>query len=152
MSEFNKKGKVNQELATLLILIIIILVIIIVCSLTSYNKIINESNPQNVKLVYNNILSQIRYDTRYALSAVIATDSLILLDKNSQQICKYELKDSNLLRTDKNNKISTLFKNAESVSFTSNKDLSNLLTIRIYPSNKSEIPFFTSFALRGTEQ
>ena len=152
MSEFNKKGKVNQELATLLTLIIVILVIIIICSFATYNKIIDESNPQNVKLVYNNIFSKMKYDTRYAVSAIVATDSLILLDKNLQQICKYELKDNNIVRTDKNNKISTLFEKVESVSFTSGKDLSNLITIRIYPSNKYEIPFFTSFALRGTEQ
>ena len=153
MSNSDKETtKIENETFYLFLLIIVLLVAVISCSISCYNTFISEPDPKNTILAYNNIINKFRYDTRFAVSAVIATDSLSLLDNNSNQICKYELKDNNILRTDKNNNISTIFKKVESISFTLSKNLPNLVTVRIYPADKQEIPFFTSFALRGLEK
>ena len=69
--------------------------------------------------------------------------------ENADRISKYEIKDNNLVRLDKNNQSLVLLEGVESASFTTKKTLPNLLTVRIFPADKKEIPFFTSFALRG---
>lgn len=144
-----KRGKVNSELILLLALIIILFVAITSYSMSSYKKFMVEPSKKNTKVIYNNIITHFKNDTYLAGSAVTASDSLTLFDKTSKNLCKYELKDKNFLRTDNNNKTVTLLENVESVSFSFGKDLPNLIIIRIYPSDKYEIPFFTSFALRG---
>ena len=98
---------------------------------------------------YNNFLTSFRQDTHQAVVAITASDSVVLLDKNADKICKYELKDNNLVRFDKNDNMSTVFKSIESLRFSISEKQPNLLTVRVFPSDKKEIPFFTSFALRG---
>ena len=143
-----KRGKVDSELILLLALIIVLFVAIIGYSMSCYKKFMVEPGKKNTKVIYNNIITHFKNDTYLAYSAATASNSLTLFDKTSKSLCKYELKDKNFLRID-NNKTVTLLENVESVSFSFGKDLPNLITVRVYPSDKYEIPFFTSFALRG---
>lgn len=146
-----RKNTFSFEKLFLFLIIIGMLVSVIKCSITCYNNYASEPDLKNTMFAYNNIISKLRYDCRYAYYAKTATNSLILYDKNTNLLCQYELKDGNLSRLDKNNNTSIIFKNIESLSFYTGKDLPNLLTVRIYPADRQEIPFFTSFALRGSE-
>ncbi len=145
------KNKFSYEKLFLLIIILVMLVLVVKCSITCYNNYASEPDLKNTIFAYNNIISKLRFDCRYANSAKVASNSLVLYDKNSKILCQYELKEGNLSRLDKNNNASTIFKNIESLSFYTGKDLPNLVTVRIYPADRKEIPFFTSFALRGLE-
>ena len=145
----NKNNKVEFDGLLVFAFVIIGLVIVISCGFFCYNNFLVESNQKNVIASYNNIVTSFRQDTHQAVVAITASDSVVLLDKNADKICKYELKDNNLVRFDKNDNMSTVFKSIESLCFSTNEKQPNLLTVRVFPADKKEIPFFTSFALRG---
>lgn len=145
----NKKGEINFEWLMGFSFILIILVLIISCGAFYYNNFYSETNQKNIISSYNYILTKLRQDSHQAVVAITASDSMTLLDKNADQLCKYELNNNNLIRYDKSNNSVVIFENIESLSFTVNDEQPNLLTVRIYPSEKNELPFFTSFALRG---
>jgi energy-coupling factor transporter transmembrane protein EcfT len=129
--------------------LLIILILIISCGVFYYNNFYSESNQKNIISSYNYILTRFRQDSHQAVVAITATDSVTLLDKNADQLCKYELKNNTLQRYDKKNNVAVIFDNIESLGFTVSDNQPNLLTVRIYPADKKELPFFTSFALRG---
>ena len=145
----NKKGDIKFEWLMGLPFILIILILVFSCGAFYYNNFYSETNQKNIISSYNYILTRFRLDSHQAVVAITASDSLTLLDKNADQLCKYELKNNNLLRYDKSNNASVIFEKIESLSFTVTENQPNLLTVRIYPADKKELPFFTSFALRG---
>ncbi|MBR4571560.1 MAG: hypothetical protein IKO19_12955 [Candidatus Riflebacteria bacterium] len=144
-----KNGDIKFEWLMGLPFILIILLPVFACGSFYYNNFYSEINQKNIISSYNYILTRFRQDSHQAVVAITASDSLTLLDKNADQLCKYELNNNNLLRYDKSNKASVIFENIESLSFIVSEDQPNLLTVRIYPADKKELPFFTSFALRG---
>lgn len=146
---FNKKGKIDQDITLAFSFISIILILSVVTSRYCYSNYVIKPTQKSIIAQYNNIINQFRKDSYIASKVEIATGTLSFLDSASNIFSKYELNGKNLLRYDKSNKLSTIFENVESLSFTTNKDTPNLVTVRIYPINKNEIPFFTSFALRG---
>ena len=148
-NSFNEKDNIKFEWLTAIPFILVFIVLLISCGLFYYNNFCSETNNKNIIASYNYMVTNFRQDSHQAVAAITASDSVILLDKNADQLCKYELKDNNLFRYDKNNKETTIFEKIESLSFTVSDNQPNLLTIRIYPADKNELPFFTSFALRG---
>ena len=149
INSYCKKGDIKFEWLIGFPFVLIIIILIISCGAFYYNNFCSETNQKNIISSYNFMLTKFRQDSHQAVAAITATDSLILLDKNADQLCKYELKNNTLLRFDKKNKSDVIFDNIESLCFTVSDDQQNLLTVRIYPSDKKELPFFTSFALRG---
>lgn len=150
MAEVSKK-KTDSSFESILITSFVLVVILVITAsgMFFYNRTDSNSEKQNITIVYNNILTKIRLDSHQATVVIVASDSAELLDKNADRISKYEVKDNKLVRLDKNNQSLVLLKGIESASFTTRQDLPNLLTVRIFPADKKEIPFFTSFALRG---
>ena len=147
---FNNKGEINLEWLLGISFILIILVIVVSTGFFYYNHFTLESNQKNMISSYNYIVTTFRQDAHQAVAAVTASNSLILFDKNADQLCKYELNNNNnLVRFDKNNKPATIFEGIESLCFTIPENQQNLLTVRFFPADKKEMPFFTSFALRG---
>jgi hypothetical protein len=57
--------------------------------------------------------------------------------------------NGNLYRTEANGKGTILISNLEQASFKQHPELDRLLQVTLLPSDSSQIPFFTSFALRG---
>ena len=145
------KKKTDSSFENLLILTfaLVIILVLVATGLFFYNRTDSVSEKQNITSIYNNILTKMRLDSHQATVVIINPDSAELLDKNADRISKYEIDNNNLFRLDKNNKSEILLEGVESASFTTHKKLPNLLTVRIFPANKKEIPFFTSFALRG---
>ncbi len=114
----------------------------------------NVRNPVNgtsfdITQSYNLILTSLREDAQIAAMAELASGSVSLLDSNSDLISRYALAEGNLLRFDKAGNSLTLLKEVESASFSIDENLSNLLTVKIMPADRMDMPFFTSFALRG---
>ncbi len=146
----NNKGLIDIETKLSSLLIIIVFIAVLSVTFVCYKNIKSEEpNQKNIISIYNNIVNAIRLDARRAVKAITEKDAFTLFDKNSVTICRYELKDGNLVRYDKDNKLSIMMEKIESLSFTTQENLPNLLTVRIFSADKNEIPFFTSFALRG---
>jgi hypothetical protein len=98
---------------------------------------------------YNLILTNMREDSQIAAVAEPASDSVTLLDCNSDLVSRYALTGGQLQRFDNQGTSLVLLEKVESASFTTDENLKNLLTVKILPSDPMDIPFFTSFALRG---
>lgn len=145
----NKKGKIDSDALLVSFYVFFILVISIVVSIHCYNNYIIKSSQKSIIAVYNNIIIQFRKDSYLASKVEIASGTLTFFDNSLNILSKYELDGNRIVRLDKTNKKTTIFEDIESYSFNTNKDLPNLVTVRIYPADKKEIPFFTSFALRG---
>ena len=149
-SFLTKKALIEIETLLSSVLVIVILLVTVSASIICYNNYTSDKpNQKNIISVYNNIVNNIRLDARRAVSVITTKESFSFFDKDSKEICKYELKDGNLVRYGNDNNISMLLEKVESLSFTTQENLPNLLTVRIFPEDKNEIPFFTSFALRG---
>lgn len=97
---------------------------------------------------YNLILETIRNDARYADSMRMLSDGVELLEKE-QLLAAYRFAAGNLYRTDKEGRGSILMNRLEKATFKIHPQLHNLLMVTLLPSDKMQIPFFTSFALRG---
>ena len=145
----NKKGKIDSDALLVSFYVFFILVISIVVSIHCYNNYIIKPSQKSIIAVYNNIIIQFRKDSYLASKVEIASGTLTFFDNSLNILSKYELDGNRIVRLDKTNKKTTIFEDIESYSFNTNKDLPNLVTVRIYPADKKEIPFFTSFALRG---
>ena len=98
---------------------------------------------------YNLILTTLREDSQIAATAETASDSVALYNCQNDLISRYLFADRNLVRVDNQGNSHKLLDNIESVRFSTDENLNNLLTVNIMPANRMDIPFFTSFALRG---
>lgn len=143
------RGELSFEgILSMAFLSVIIATIIAVLQFYEARKPGNSDN-FDITQSYNTILTSLREDSQTAAIAEISSDSVNLLDSQSDQICRYAVIDNNLCRLDKSGKGEILLKQVESASFKTSDGLDNLLTVKILPADKMEIPFFTSFALRG---
>ncbi len=145
----SKKGEISFE-GILIMAFALVLVVAVAATVVFYQNHASGSINDGISTTYNKILTSIRLDTHHAVIAAVASGSVTLLDKNADQISKYEIKDNNFVRFDsKNENMTVLFEKVEAVGFSFDEKLPNLLTVRIFPADKQLIPFFTSFALRG---
>lgn len=144
-----KKTGAGFENLLIVTFALVIILVLAVTGLFFYNRTDSVTEKQSITSIYNNILTKIRLDSHQATVVIVNSGSAEFLDKNADKISKYEINNNNLIRFDKNNKSEILLEGVESASFTTHKKLPNLLTVRIFPADKKEIPFFTSFALRG---
>lgn len=102
----------------------------------------------NVVTSYNLILENFRTDAKFADSLKMLDDGVELIEKQ-QLLATYRFMNGNLYRTDGQGKGSILMNKLEKATFRTSPELPNLLTVILLPSDKMQIPFFTSFALRG---
>lgn len=146
----NKRGEINFDILITTAFIVSLVVIALTSGIFYYNSCCVERRIKDyVPFSYNNVLTRVRLDSHQAVAALTASSSVVFLDKNSDQICKYELKDNKLLRFDRENTETVFLEGVEEVKFFVKEDLPNLFTLCIFPNDKNKIPFFTSFALRG---
>jgi hypothetical protein len=127
------------------------LVLATVIAVMQFYNTRNPADPENHDITrnYNTILTCMREDSQITAFAETASDSVALFDSQSELVSKYILNARSLQRFDKNGKGEILLKEVEAVSFKTAEDLQNLLTVKILPADRMDIPFFTSFALRG---
>jgi hypothetical protein len=68
---------------------------------------------------------------------------------NNSMIAVYRMVNDSLYRFDKDGREQLLIQHLEKSSFRLHPKLDNLLLITLMPTDRMQIPFFTSFALRG---
>ena len=143
----NKKAFLSIE--TILWVAFAILILMTLYSVQTFysNKSLSETAKQDIVISYTNLLIELKRDSLTAAYAEISANTLKLFGNQTNLICSYSLKDSILYRI--SSSTSSLLYNVASATFSTNEDIPNLLTVCIFPKNESDIPFITSFALRG---
>lgn len=97
---------------------------------------------------YNLILENFRTDAKFADAMKMLPDGVELYEKQ-KLLASYRFMNGNLYRTDGEGKGSILMNKLEKATFRVHPELNKLLTVTLLPGDKMQIPFFTSFALRG---
>lgn len=98
---------------------------------------------------YNHVLETLRIDSRFASNLSLTQDGVDLMS-GENIFTSYRFMNGNLYRTDATGKGSILMSKLEKASFRVHPNLNNLLMVTLLPEDKMQIPFFTSFAMRGS--
>lgn len=104
----------------------------------------------DITFSYNRLLKNMRHDTSIASVFECASESVKLFDSQGRLIAFYRTMNGGLFRFDISDKGELMINHVESASFRPHTELQNLLITTILPADKMQIPFFTSFALRGS--
>jgi hypothetical protein len=107
-----------------------------------------RTDVSDVVTSYNLVLESIRADARFADSMKLTDNGVELIEKG-KLLAGYHFISGNLYRTDIENKGNILMGRLEKAVFMAHPQLSKLLMVKLLPEDKMQIPFFTSFALRG---
>lgn len=143
-----KKGELSFES----ILGIAFLAIFITTLMAIYQFYLSQNsqrlNSKDVTVSYNLIMENFRTDTKFANSIKLLSNGVEFYSAQ-KLISTYRFMNGNLYRTDAEGKGSILMSSLEKVSFRIHPKLKKLLTVTLLPIDNMQIPFFTSFALRG---
>jgi hypothetical protein len=104
---------------------------------------------QDITFGYNLVLQHMRHDTRIGSRYEIASDGVAIINENDQPVAIYRLIDKSLYRFDASEKGQLIINHLEKASFRLHNELNNLLLVTLLPIDRMQLPFFTSFALRG---
>lgn len=104
----------------------------------------------DITVSYNSLLKNMRHDTSIASTFECASDSVKLFDSQGQLIAFYKTMNKGLFRFDIAGKGELMINHVENTSFRPHPELKNLIIATVLPVDKMQIPFFTSFALRGS--
>ena len=148
MSINKRRGELSFEAIFALALFAIVLT----TSMAVYRFHNSQNSPtpdsENIIGIYDMILTSIRTDTKIA-DELTTTKNGFDLFQNNQLISSYNFMNGSLYRTEEDGKGTILISNLEKASFKQHPELNRLLMVTLLPSDSSQIPFFTSFALRG---
>ncbi|MBU1108777.1 MAG: hypothetical protein KKB51_19025 [Candidatus Riflebacteria bacterium] len=110
---------------------------------------IEQRVDQDITLGYNLVLLHMRQDARIGQRYEIIPDGVKVIGADEKPIATYQLIDKSMYRSDENEKSQLLVSNLEKASFRLHQELNNLLLVTLLPVDRMQLPFFTSFALRG---
>jgi len=99
---------------------------------------------------YNTLLKNLRHDTSISSTFECASDSMRLFDSQGQLVAFYKTMNRSLFRFNIDGKGELIINHVENTSFRPHPELKNLIIATVLPVDKMQIPFFTSFALRGS--
>lgn len=102
---------------------------------------------------YYSFLSQMRSHMRYATEFEVGHDYVMLksdTESTEKTLATYRLFDSKIVCFDPDDNGQTIISGIQKAVFNSHPRVNGLLMVSIFPEDKMFIPFFTSFALRGT--
>lgn len=105
-----------------------------------------RTDSTDVVTSYTRIFDNFSTDAKFAGSMKLLADGVELYEKE-KLLATYRFISGNLYRTNNEGKGTILMNRLEKVIFKSLQ--TNLLTVTILPEDKMQLPFFTSFALRG---
>jgi hypothetical protein len=148
MSIIKKRGELSFEAIFALALFAIVLTTLMAVYRFHYAQNSPTPDSENIISIYDMILTSIRNDTKIADKSAVNPKGCELYQQN-QLISSYSFMNGNLYRTEANGKGTILISNLEQASFKQHPELDRLLQVTLLPSDSSQIPFFTSFALRG---
>jgi hypothetical protein len=104
---------------------------------------------QDVTIGYNLVLQYLRQDTQVGSSFEMLNDGVAIKRADNTQVSAYRTIEGSLYRFDKNEQKKLLIGSLDKASFRQHPELNNLLLVTLLPTDRMQIPFFTSFALRG---
>ncbi len=143
-----KKGELSFEA----ILGLAFLAVFIATLISVYQFYLTQ-NPEridtsDVVTSYSLVLENLKNDVKFADSMKIITDGAELYE-NQKLLSAYRHINGNLYRTNAEGKGCILMNRLEKATFKAHPALGKLLMVTLLPEDKMQIPFFTSFALRG---
>ncbi|PKL50457.1 MAG: hypothetical protein CVV42_02885 [Candidatus Riflebacteria bacterium HGW-Riflebacteria-2] len=112
---------------------------------------IEQRVDQDITLGYNLVLINLRQDTRLGNRFEITENGFAIIGDNNKPIAVYRLLEKSLYRFDESEKGQLIINNLEKASFKLHPELKNLLLVTLLPVDHMQLPFFTSFALRGRQ-
>jgi hypothetical protein len=146
----NKKGAFKLESLLPITAALIIAVTLFACFRFYTVKLNPISDVLDINAKYTDIVLEMRADTLITAKAVVSENKVTLVNANKENISTYAITDGKLIRTDHSKKSEkVMIDKLKTGAFWTNVKLPNLLTVRLLPADTAEIPFFTSFALRG---
>lgn len=110
---------------------------------------IEQRVDQDITLGYNLVLQHIREDARIGFRYEIIPDGVAIVGASDKPVAQYRLIDKSLYRFDESEKGQLIVSNLEKANFRLHQELNNLLLVTLLPVDHMQLPFFTSFALRG---
>lgn len=145
-----KKGALKLESLLPITAALIIAVALFGCFRFYTLKLNPVSDVLDINSKYTDILLEMRADTLLTAKAIVGENNVTLLNAKKENIASYAITDGKLIRADHSKKSEKiLIDKLKNGAFWTNANLPNLLTVRLIPADPAEIPFFTSFALRG---
>ncbi len=145
-----RKGELSFESILVIAFVIILLTSIMAVFQFYQAKELDSSGKADIVKQYSKVLYLIRQDCRYAFGLETASDSFSLKIKPEKSIT-YKFVNKSFVRIDTNNRSEVILSNLEKASFKADPKIKNLLTTYLFPEDQMQIPFITSFALRGEE-
>ena len=106
-------------------------------------------DPNDITKAYTYLLETLRHDSRLASAYTIVDEDILLKDSHGNEIASYRLMNNSLVRFEQNQTGRTIIENINQVEFRTHPYQPNLLMVKVFPINTMDIPFFTSFAMRG---
>jgi hypothetical protein len=145
-----KRGELSFESILVIAFVIILLTSIMAVFQFYQARELDSTGKADIVKQYSKILYQIRQDCRYAYSLNVTPDRFILSLKPDQNIT-YKFENQAFIRVNSSNQSETILGDLEKAIFKENPKVKNLLTLYLFPKDQMQIPFITSFALRGDE-
>jgi hypothetical protein len=148
------KPQTSSELSFGSIYLIAATLMVLAVSMTLLNFHINhyysDHSDNDIAEAYTRILLEVRDDARMASAILTQSNSTSFLNLNGDILSTYSFVNGELIKTAPTlSKPKTLLQDIKSLDFWINAQLPNLASLKIIPNSTENIPFFTSFALRG---
>jgi len=112
---------------------------------------IEQRVDHDITVGYNLVLQNMRQDTRIGSRFEIVENGVAVIGSNDKPVAVYRLLDKSLYRFDDGEKGQLVISNLEKASFRLHPELKNLLLVTLLPIDRMQLPFFTSFAIRGRQ-
>ncbi len=110
---------------------------------------IEQRVDQDITIGYNLVLQNMRQDTRIGCRFEIVDNGVAVIGSSNKPVAVYRMLEKSLYRFDESEKGQMIISNLEKATFRLHPELSNLLMVTLLPVDRMQLPFFTSFALRG---
>jgi len=146
----NKKGELSFEGILGIAFFTLLVAALIAVLQFHYSRQLGTGVEDDITASYNSLLKNMRSDAGIARTFECASDSAKLFDPEGRLIAFYKTMNNGLFRFDNSGKGELIINHVESVSFRAHPNLKNLIITTVLPADKMQIPFFTSFALRGS--
>ena len=143
-----RRGQFSFESILILAFIILLSTTVLAVYKFHQSRINGKQNPEDIVVVYSSLLDQLRADALFANKLEINTNQIKLFE-NEKLLASYRFENKTLMRTDSKQQEQILLRKIENGGFHQPEKLDNLFSVWILPENKMDIPFITSFAIRG---
>jgi hypothetical protein len=148
-SQFSK-GELSFGSIYLISATLIVLAVVLGLLNFHINRYYCPHSNNDISEAYTQVLLEVRDDARMASAIKSQNHNTSFLNSNGDILSSYSFAKGSLIKTAPTlSKPKTLITNVKELEFWPNHQLPNLVSLKIVPNSTEDIPFFTSFALRG---